>query len=277
MNANQLSHQCVVANFWIWYSCDSLTGTVPSAITRQCHQYYQTAPSVLPDSAISITRQRHQYHWTVPSVLPDSAISITRQRHQYHQTAPSVSPDSATSITGQRHQYHQAAPSLSPDSAISITRPQAGRLRNLSNPGSSTQLILSKVSGPALWPTQPPIWWVLQALAMGIKWPGCAVYCSPTVTARVKNGWSYKSTYVVYTDTLPFRFTVVPMKISALQDVTPCISCRCTNISEEPPHSIIMYTLQDHCLNWNSRPHGPEKDNFVKIPCPMFLTAWTRH
>ena len=50
-----------------------------------------------------------------------------------------------------------------------------------------------------------------------------------------------------------------------------------TNISQEPHDSIIMYTLHDHCMNWNSRPHGPEKGNFVKIPCSLFLMAWTRH
>jgi len=82
----------------------------------------------------------------------------------------------------------------------------------------------------------------------GVTWLGCAVYRPPTVTARVENGWSYKSTYGVYTDTLPFPFTVVSMKITALQDVTPCISYRRTNISEEPHDSIIMYT-EDHCMN----------------------------
>jgi len=153
---------------------------------------------------------------------------------------------------GQRHQYQQATGWMTEESFRS-------REQHKTNP--------LQVSSPALWPTRPPIQWVLQALATAIKWLRCAAYCSPTVTARVKNGWSYKSTYVVYTDTLPFPFTVVSMKITAMQDVVPCISYRCTNISEEPHDSIVMNTLQDHCMNWNSGPHGPEKDNFLsKFP-----------
>jgi hypothetical protein len=52
----------------------------------------------------------------------------------------------------------------------------------------------SFMSRTALGPTQPPIQWILEALSLGVKWPGRDADHSPLSSAKVKNAWSYKST-----------------------------------------------------------------------------------
>jgi len=42
--------------------------------------------------------------------------------------------------------------------------------------------------------TQPPIQWLIGALTLGVKWPGCEADHSPLPSAKVKNAWSYTST-----------------------------------------------------------------------------------
>jgi hypothetical protein len=49
-------------------------------------------------------------------------------------------------------------------------------------------------SRPDLGPTQPPIQWVLGALSLGIKPPGCEADYSLPSSAEVKNAWSCTST-----------------------------------------------------------------------------------
>jgi hypothetical protein len=44
----------------------------------------------------------------------------------------------------------------------------------------------STASGTALWPTQPPIQWVLGALSLTVKWPGREADHSPPSNAKVK-------------------------------------------------------------------------------------------
>jgi hypothetical protein len=49
----------------------------------------------------------------------------------------------------------------------------------------------------ALGPTQPPIQWVLGALSLGVKQPGCEADNSPPSSAEGKNTWSYTSTLLI--------------------------------------------------------------------------------
>jgi hypothetical protein len=61
--------------------------------------------------------------------------------------------------------------------------------------------------------TQPHIQWTLEALSMGIKWPGHKINHSPTSNDKVKNAWSYISTipyvFMAYMDS---KFTLPGMK-----------------------------------------------------------------
>jgi hypothetical protein len=54
--------------------------------------------------------------------------------------------------------------------------------------------LFTTASRMALGPTQPHIQWVLGALSLGVKWPGCEAEHSHPSSAEVKNAWSYIST-----------------------------------------------------------------------------------
>jgi hypothetical protein len=54
--------------------------------------------------------------------------------------------------------------------------------------------LFSIMSSLALGPTQPPIQWVLEALSLGVKWPGCEADHSHPSSAKVKNAWLPTST-----------------------------------------------------------------------------------
>jgi hypothetical protein len=50
--------------------------------------------------------------------------------------------------------------------------------------------LFATVSRRVLVSTQPPIQWVLMALSLGVKRPGCEADRSPPSSAEVKNAWS---------------------------------------------------------------------------------------
>jgi hypothetical protein len=54
--------------------------------------------------------------------------------------------------------------------------------------------LLATASGPALWPTQPPIQTAPDALILGIKRPGCEADNSTPFSAEAGNAWNYTST-----------------------------------------------------------------------------------
>jgi hypothetical protein len=49
------------------------------------------------------------------------------------------------------------------------------------------------LSRPALWPTQPPIYWVLVVHLFGVWQPGHKVDQSPPVSVKAKEMWVYMS------------------------------------------------------------------------------------
>jgi len=50
--------------------------------------------------------------------------------------------------------------------------------------------LFSETSRPALWPTQPPIQWVLEALFPEVKHPRHEAENLPLSSAKVKNQWA---------------------------------------------------------------------------------------
>jgi hypothetical protein len=61
-------------------------------------------------------------------------------------------------------------------------------------PSKVKNFLVSKLSRPALGPTQPPIQWVAGAVSPGVKWQGHKADHSPPASAKVKKMWIYTST-----------------------------------------------------------------------------------
>jgi hypothetical protein len=66
--------------------------------------------------------------------------------------------------------------------------------------------LFTTVSRPALGPTQASLKWVLGALSLGVKRPGCEADHSPPSNADVKNAWSYTSAPPVRLHGVVFSF-----------------------------------------------------------------------
>jgi hypothetical protein len=72
---------------------------------------------------------------------------------------------------------------------------RAGRPRGRSScPGRCKIFLLSTLSRSILWPTQPPIQCVPEALSPGVKQPRREADHSPSSSAEVKNTWIYTHT-----------------------------------------------------------------------------------
>jgi hypothetical protein len=54
--------------------------------------------------------------------------------------------------------------------------------------------LFTTMSRLALWPAQPPIQWILEAVSLGVNWLGHEADHSPLSSAKVKKAWSYTST-----------------------------------------------------------------------------------
>jgi hypothetical protein len=72
---------------------------------------------------------------------------------------------------------------------------QDGQPRDRSlSPSRGKIFLLTTLSRPVLWPTQPHIQWAPWALSLGIKRPGREAEHSPPPSAEVKKMWTYTST-----------------------------------------------------------------------------------
>jgi hypothetical protein len=62
-------------------------------------------------------------------------------------------------------------------------------------PGREKEFPVHKKSRLAMQPTGPPVYRLLEAPSLGVKWPGHEVDHSHPPTANVKNEWRYTSTH----------------------------------------------------------------------------------
>jgi hypothetical protein len=88
---------------------------------------------------------------------------------------------------------------MSGDSAVGIATGYGLDEGRSSSPGKVKNFLFSTLSRPAVWPTQPPIQWVLSLFPRGVKRQGREADHSPPARAEVKKIW-------IYTSTPPYAF-----------------------------------------------------------------------
>jgi hypothetical protein len=81
------------------------------------------------------------------------------------------------------------------------------------------------MSRVALGPTQPPIQWVPGALSIGVEWPGHEAVHSPQSSAKVKNAWSFTSTFTIHLHGVVLRLKKSTRTTPALRFYQGAVQC----------------------------------------------------
>jgi hypothetical protein len=136
-------------------------------------------------------------------------------------------------------------------------------------PGRGKIFLFSTVSRPARRSTQPPIQWVLAALSLGVKQPGCKTCHSPPSSAEAKNGTAippiphmsswYSAWLITQSDNFTFYLywyitELIPTTSVILYQLSKPITVSALQFSEFLSSILSFNSVNEHCPNRSPLP-----------------------